>query len=213
MTVTPHASGCSRWRGSANFAAGVGEQRQPGGGHLFPKAGVAPVAAIDVVAVGQELEHDRATGEAAVEFVERIGARGVDGDGGEKLRMPAREREDVVVRDVERAGVFQQRAVFRIDLLLREDDDRSERRAADQREQAVHVDFIEVRLRGVLRQAEVAEHEFREPPMPPAEAQPAAAAACAVADDVDVSVDRWHVVRGLKGSRHGVRATPFFNSR
>ena len=112
------------------LAAGVREERQPGLGHALPKAPIARVVAIDVVAVRQQLQHHRASSQAALQLIERIGARGVDGDGGEKLGMLAGEPQHVVIRHMEGARALHLAPARIIDLLLREDDGGIERRLA-----------------------------------------------------------------------------------
>jgi len=171
------------------FAAGVGEQREFGFGHAFPEAGEAAIVAIDVLAVREAFHHDRAACQAATEFFESVGTPGMDGDGGEEFGMLAGELEDVIVGDVKGAGVFEGATVIVVDEFLGEDDGVAEGGGADVGEEALDVEAVEVTSETTLGQADAANHEGGERAMPAGDAEPAAGAAGAVADDVDVRVD------------------------
>ena len=83
------------------FAAGVREQGQTRLGHSFPESSVARIVAVHVLAIRQQLQHHRAARDAAIEFVERIMARGMDTHGRDEFAMLAREPQHVVVRHME----------------------------------------------------------------------------------------------------------------
>ena len=61
--------------------------------------------------------------------------------------------------------------------------------ARTQVEETFDVEAVEVAFERALRQADAADHDGGEGAMPAGDAQPAAGAAGAVADDVDVGVD------------------------
>jgi hypothetical protein len=100
------------------------------------------------VAVGQALHHHRTGSDATVQFLQRILARRMDGNCGKKLRMLSRQPQHVVVGDVERTEAFHLPAILVIHLVLRQNDRRAEGRRADQIQQALDVEEVEVAVHG-----------------------------------------------------------------
>ena len=101
--------------------------------------------------------------------------------------------EHVIVWNIEGTGPFHHPPVIVIDLVLRENDNPAERRAADQPEEVLDIELIEVApSKSPDGQPNMLEHEGREWLMPAFDAQPTTAAAKAIADNVHVHVDRLH---------------------
>ena len=86
--------------GHGVFTAGVGQQGQASFCHPFPKARVATVVAVNVVAIGQAFHHHRSFGQAPFQFFQSIGARRMNGNGREEFRMLLRKAKHVLIRDI-----------------------------------------------------------------------------------------------------------------
>jgi hypothetical protein len=147
------------------------------------------IAAVDVLAIRQALHHHRTSFQAALQLIERIGSRRVDGDCWKKLAMLAREPQHVIIWHIHRAGIHLPPAHL-VDFLVRENYRRLQGRAADQFQQPCDVSRIEL-LRGEARRhTDVAQHERRQRPMRGADLQPPTTPTAAIGDDVHVHVER-----------------------
>src|SRR5436189_1999224 len=80
--------------GQGMFASGVGEQGQSSFGHAFPETREPPIAAVDILAVGQAFHHCSSAVKAPLQFFHRICARWMNRNRGSKLRMLLRQAKD-----------------------------------------------------------------------------------------------------------------------
>ena len=180
------------------FAAGMGEQWQFCLGHTFPELRKASIIAVDILAIGKAFHHDCAPGDAAVEFFDGIRTGGMDRNGWKEFGMLARELEDVIVRDKERACAIDRTTLVIVDQVLSQDDRGAEGRSAQLFEESIDVKAIEVAGKCAGRQADVTKHDTGQRSMPTGDSQPATGVAGAVTHDVHVHVN------GLRGiwNRH-----------
>ena len=192
------------WHGA--FAAGVGEERQFRLGHAFEEAGVAAVVPVDALDVGQAFERGGATGNGEFEFVEGVFARGMDRNGSEELGVLLREFQDVGVGDVEGSAFGDGRAVVAVGEFVGEDEGALDGGAVEVVEELVDVDAVEVRAVEVAGgEADGADEEGRAEFGEAAGAVPAAGAAGACTDDVDMGVDAHGDRKSLKRGRAETR--------
>ena len=126
------------------FSARMGQKRQSRLGHFGPEGFEGGIAAIDVLAVGEGLHHNRAVFEAAIEFVEGIRAGGMDGDGGEKFGMFAGELEDEVVGHVGVAAIGDDLALCVINGFLSEEANDVDVRCANVFKEFFSIEIIEI---------------------------------------------------------------------
>ena len=98
------------------FAAGM--RRQLRLGHSLPEPCVAPVAAVDILAVGQAFHHHCAPGEAALQFFECVGPGRMNRNGRQEFGMPPRQGKHVLVRHIKRASARKCGSPIIVDLLL-----------------------------------------------------------------------------------------------
>src|ERR1051325_5365817 len=172
------------------FAAGVREQRQLRLRHALPEFRVSPVGAVDVLHVRQNFHHHRTAREATLQFLQRIGSRGMKRDRRQELRVFAREPEHVIVRHVEQTCALDEFALRVIDLLLRENHRRAERRLAQPGQQMLDVKPIEVATQRVGGHPDGFEEKSRlKPAKETLRLEPTTSAARTRADDVDVHVN------------------------
>jgi hypothetical protein len=96
------------------------EQRELRLRHPFPKPAVSRVVAVNILAVGQKLQHHRPASEATFQFIQRIRTRGMDRNSRQKLRMLFGQCQHITVRHIKRPeGQLLPGSV--VDLIVRQD--------------------------------------------------------------------------------------------
>jgi len=169
--------------------AGVRDQRQALRRELFPEPAVAGQAAVNVVAVRQQLHCDRAGRDAARQLLQRIGPRGVDRNDGQHPGILLGQPQHDVVGHVKGSPPFPEDSVLAIDRILREHRHSVQRGPREVFPQSLPVDPVEVALEVGPAQAHRAHQPRCGRTWPAAQAKPAAAARGAVADEMNVGVN------------------------
>ena len=150
-----------------HLATGMTKKRQASGGHAPPELIVLRQGAIDVLAIGQELERPCPARETTLELGERVLAAGMDRDRGHELRVGGTDLEQVVVRHMEgpkgelRAGVI-------VDFILGKQQGLIHVGPANERTQRLDILFVEVPVGERERHADRPAHDLAQPPQPEA---------------------------------------------
>ena len=171
-----------------HLATGMTKKRQASGGHATPELIVLRQGAIDVLAIGQELERPCPARETTLELGERVLAAGMNRNRRHELRVGGTDLEQVVVRHMEgpkgylRAGVI-------VDFVLSEQQGLIHVGPADERTQSLDILFVEVPVGERKRHADRPPHDLAEPLQPEAfHPQPTAAAVEAVTNQMNVAI-------------------------
>jgi hypothetical protein len=123
---------------------------------------------------------------------------------GKKLWKCPGESEHNIVRHEHGAEIFPRRPIRVVDTFVREKNHRIHRRFTDELRQMLGVDRFEIALERAGGNAELAQHETRQPSVPAFQPQPAARTGAPIAHHVDMHVNplalRWDTRIHQRGS-------------